>query len=405
MLRHILRKEILCSSVSKHNVPLATFLPMQNRNKSNTAAIQLPDSMQIIKPLPNTSPPAMLRIKTINKAMKAYLERSRNYNEFLKVKTDEYEIGRHHLANMMGVEVGTLTEDDIDKAIEYLMPSGLYEPKARPMMKHPRIMFPKEKAAQFDNDGRPFSPFFYTKTSNYTAALHDLVKQFHELDSFEDKMIAKGILEPPKEALLNLSGGEWKTIDEMKALFLENINEREYNFLVTTLTRLGNHPYSFRAKDEISKYRKEFDTISNLEDIPKLMTDENGRPYMEAEGKRMKCLAKAIVRGNGTGLVKINGHDIFYFPRILDREQIMYPLVFTGLLGEVDFEADVQGAGVKNQAGAIRLALALCLRSFVEPNVVEKMRLAGLLTWDKRRRARKLPGQKGARAKFTWKKR
>lgn len=395
----------MCTNISKYKLPLTNFFLVFNRDKSDAASTQLPDNMQLIKAVPQTSPSATLRIKTINKAMKAYLERSKRYNEFLKVKTDEYEIGRHHLANMMGVEVGSLTEDDIDKAIEYLMPSGLYEKKARPMMKHPRKMFPKEKAAQFDNDGRPFSPFFYTKTSNYTTALHNIVKLFNELDIFEDKMIAKGILEPPKEALLNLAGGQWKSIDEMKAIFLENINEQEYNFLTITLTRLGNHPYAFRVKDEISKYRKEFESITTLEEIPELMTDENGRPYMEAEGKRMKCTAKAIVRGNGTGLVTINGADIFYFYRLLDREQIMYPLVFAGLLGKVDIEAEVFGPGPKNQAGAVRLALARCVRSFVEPNFVEKMRLGGLLTLDKRRRGRKKPGQKGCRAKFTWKKR
>ena len=37
--------------------------------------------------------------------------------------------------------------------------------------------------------------------------------------------------------------------------------------------------------------------------------------------------------------------------------------------------------------------------------MIEEMTVAGLLTQDVRVRERKKPGQKGARAKFTWKKR
>jgi len=49
----------------------------------------------------------------------------------------EFELGRRHLANMMGVDVSTMDQLEIDRSIEYLFPSGLKEPKARPMMKPP----------------------------------------------------------------------------------------------------------------------------------------------------------------------------------------------------------------------------------------------------------------------------
>ncbi|XP_054718344.1 28S ribosomal protein S9, mitochondrial-like [Uloborus diversus] len=373
--------------------------------KVDTSGNKLPESVQVLKPLPKSSASAVLKIKTISKAMKAYLERAKSHEDFLTVKNREFEIGRHHLANMMGLEVGTLTQDDIDRAISYLLPSGLYEKKARPVMKPPEKMFPKEKAAQFDYSGRPFSPFFYTRKSNYYETLHNIVRKFHELDDFEDKMIEKGILEPPKEALISLSGGEWLTIDEIRNIFLEKITEQDYDFFIATLTRLGSHPYSFRCKDLIWKYRKDFENVTALEAIPELMHDENGRPYMEMMGYKKNCEAKVIVRGNGTGKIMINGQDISYFPKLQDREQIMYPLAFTDLLLQVDVEADVSGPGESSQSGAIRLGIAMCLRSFVSPELVEKMRLAGLLTRDFRFRGRKKPGQKGIRAKFTWKKR
>uniref|UniRef100_T1HPS7 Uncharacterized protein n=1 Tax=Rhodnius prolixus TaxID=13249 RepID=T1HPS7_RHOPR len=87
------------------------------------------------------------------------------------------------------------------------------------------------------------------------------------------------------------------------------------------------------------------------------------------------------------------------------REKILYPLELTGLRGCVDIEATVTGGGETGQAGAIRWGISWALRSFVSKDMVETMRLAGLLTRDFRRRERKKPGQAKARKKYTWKKR
>jgi len=106
----------------------------------------------------------------------------------------EYAFGRRHLANMMGKDPENFTPKDINvskgfniliyvsilalsvrslelfflqEAIRYLFPSGLYEPKARPMMKPPEEIYPKQKAAQFDGNGRPHHPFFYTTKQQF----------------------------------------------------------------------------------------------------------------------------------------------------------------------------------------------------------------------------------------------
>jgi len=50
------------------------------------------------------------------------------------------------------------------------------------------------------------------------------------------------------------------------------------------------------------------------------------------------------------------------------------------MLGLVDVEASVSGGGSSGQAGAIRYALAMCLRSFVEKSVIDDMKISGLLT-------------------------
>lgn len=87
------------------------------------------------------------------------------------------------------------------------------------------------------------------------------------------------------------------------------------------------------------------------------------------------------------------------------REQIMFPLLMSGKLGKVDIEATVQGEGLSAQAGAIRHGISLALRSLLPPEKLEQLRLAGLLTKDRRVCERKKYGQWAARRKFTWLKR
>ncbi|XP_039947725.1 28S ribosomal protein S9, mitochondrial-like [Bactrocera tryoni] len=88
-----------------------------------------------------------------------------------------------------------------------------------------------------------------------------------------------------------------------------------------------------------------------------------------------------------------------------DINIVLFPLIFAEMLGKVDIEANVEGGGPSGQAGAIRWGIAMSLRSFVDQEMVESMRLAGLLQRDYRRRERKKYGQEGARRKYTWKKR
>lgn len=52
-----------------------------------------------------------------------------------------------------------------------------------------------------------------------------------------------------------------------------------------------------------------------------------------------------------------------------------------------------------------RYALSRCAASYVEPEMVNEMTLAGLLTQDIRVKERKKPGREGARRRYTWKKR
>lgn len=43
-----------------------------------------------------------LKKEKTSKAMKAYLERAREHDEFMTTQHHEFDIGKRHLANMMG---------------------------------------------------------------------------------------------------------------------------------------------------------------------------------------------------------------------------------------------------------------------------------------------------------------
>ena len=75
--------------------------------------------------------------KPMSSAMKFYLERKRAHDSFIAKERSEFELGKKHLANMMGMNYEAMTQEDVDKAIEYLFPSGLYDEEARPKMKPP----------------------------------------------------------------------------------------------------------------------------------------------------------------------------------------------------------------------------------------------------------------------------
>ncbi|XP_014296050.1 28S ribosomal protein S9, mitochondrial [Microplitis demolitor] len=353
----------------------------------------------------NTGDDRFKYTKKMNNAMKAYLQRAEEYDKYIKKETREYQIGKRHLANMMGENPDTFNQDSINKSIEYLFPSGLYEPKARPIMEEAQKIFPPKRAAQFNEEGRPFQPMFYTTRPNYYSVLYDIVEQIEILNKFEDSEMKKGIL-PNETNKANLLGSDWMTKTEIEKVFLEPIHDNDYEALLAALQRLALHPYSASALNFIMKFRtlKKVQTEALI--IPPLEYDDQGRPFITVTGCwRNTSTGVVKILGNGSGKITINGQDITYFHHIQYREQVIFPLIFTGMEKSVDIEATVENGGPTGQSGAIRWGIAWGLRSFVDKKMIEKMRIAGLLTRDWRTKERKKPGQEGARRKFTWKKR
>ncbi|KAL1517412.1 hypothetical protein ABEB36_001179 [Hypothenemus hampei] len=259
--------------------------------------------------------------KTLNKAMRTYLERAREHDEFMKTQRREFEIGKRHLANMMGENPDTFTQEDIDNAIAYLFPSGLYEKKARPMMKPPEEVFPQRKAAEFDETGRPYHFLFYTGRPNFYQILHEAVQHIIELNKFEDAMIRKK-LEPDPNLTLELSGSKWIEKEILETNLVETITDKEYSSFINVMDRLASLPYSYRIKDLIMQYRKSLINQSKTFEaiIPQL--DENGRQFVSVyECRRKRATASVTVRSPGTGKITINDLGIDYFNGVQQREQ------------------------------------------------------------------------------------
>ncbi|XP_045452817.1 28S ribosomal protein S9, mitochondrial [Melitaea cinxia] len=343
--------------------------------------------------------------KKISKAMKAYLERAKEHDEFMKKQQFEYNIGKRHLANMMGEDPETFTQKDVDRAIEYLFPSGIYDPAARPLMKPPEEVFPARKAAEFDEAGRPHHFLFYTGKPNFFKLLYDASEHIQDLYKFEDKVSRKKEV-ADANSKLELSSSVWITKDELEQILVETITDLEYDNFKLVMERLVSLPYSYRVKEFVEKFRKPLATQRFALEIPKPSYDENGVAFVTTyECLRKKARGDVTIKSPGTGKITINGQDLTYFEDVQSREQVIFPLIFTEMQDKVDVVCNIEGGGPSGQAGAIRWGIAWGLRSFVDKNMLEAMQVAGLLTRDHRRRERKKPGQPGARKKPTWKRR
>ncbi|XP_008565687.1 PREDICTED: 28S ribosomal protein S9, mitochondrial [Galeopterus variegatus] len=332
--------------------------------------------------------------------------RRQTYTEdFIKKQIEEFNIGKRHLANMMGEDPETFTQEDIDRAIAYLFPSGLFEKRARPIMKHPEQVFPKQRAIQWGEDGRPFHFLFYTGKQSYYSLMHELYGKVLDVEKHQNQLRAKGLL-PEKNETRDLIGSRWLIKEELEEMLVEKLSDQDYMQSIRLLERLLTLQHGAAEEEFVQRFRRSVTIQSKKQLIEPVQYDEQGMAFSKSEGKRKTAKAEAVVYERGSGRIKINGVDyLLYFPVTQDREQLMFPFHFLDRLGKHDVTCTVSGGGRSAQAGAIRLAMAKALCSFVTEDEVEWMRQAGLLTTDPRVRERKKPGQEGARRKFTWKKR
>ncbi|CAK9293246.1 unnamed protein product [Gordionus sp. m RMFG-2023] len=367
-------------------------------------------------------------VKRLNRAMKYFFKKSQELENQMKSKTAEFEIGKRHLANMMSLDPESLNQKSIDEAIEYLMPSGLFSIKSRPKMKPPEEIYPKQKELQFDQEGRPFNAFYYTGKPNYYCLIYEIAEHIEKLNEIQYKMEKKYKGKNEENELikkkLDITGTKILSKEALEKKLLETISSTQYTHFMNNFERLCNHPYANELKDFIITNTEKLDKSNILLDIPPILKDEHGNLYSQAYGKRKTTWAHAKLTqidkledeliNLQLPLISINkDKDITYFPDLIHRGHLLLPLTFWGHSSYLDtFKIDLRiqedAKKVKDwscKAGACRLAIARAITSFLNPNQIEKMRLAGLLSYDPRTKERKKPGQKGARAKFTWRKR
>lgn len=123
-----------------------------------------------------------------------------------------------------------------------------------------------------------------------------------------------------------------------------------------------------------------------------------------ATGRRKTANARVYLRP-GSGAVEVNGRSLDeFFPNESLKMIIKQPLLLTETAEKFDITVTVEGGGSAGQAGAIRHGISRALIEF-NNELRDRLKTAGLLTRDPRKKERKKYGQKGARARFQFSKR
>ncbi len=123
-----------------------------------------------------------------------------------------------------------------------------------------------------------------------------------------------------------------------------------------------------------------------------------------ATGRRKTAIARVWITA-GDGKIVINDRsDDDYFSRPTARMVIRQALEEVALLDQYNVVATVKGGGISSQAGAIRHGITRALMK-VDSELRPKLKAAGYVTRDPRKKERKKYGQKAARARFQFSKR
>ena len=137
---------------------------------------------------------------------------------------------------------------------------------------------------------------------------------------------------------------------------------------------------------------------------------EESKKYFEAIGRRKRATArvrlftcKPFEGEKGKILVNEKPYTDF-FPTIELQKTIINPLKKMKSLNRFEVTIKVKGGGIKGQAEAIRHSLSRALVKFNQ-DFSKKLKKAGYLRRDPRRKERKKPGLKKARKASQWKKR
>ena len=121
-------------------------------------------------------------------------------------------------------------------------------------------------------------------------------------------------------------------------------------------------------------------------------------------GRRKTSTARVFLRaGSGNFTVNQKPIDQYFFDET-HRMVIKQPLQVSDTLNKFDILVNVEGGGMRGQAGAIQHGIARALVEF-NAELRPSLKKAGFLTRDPRMKERKKYGQPGARKRFQFSKR
>ncbi len=121
-------------------------------------------------------------------------------------------------------------------------------------------------------------------------------------------------------------------------------------------------------------------------------------------GRRKTSTARVFLRaGSGNFTVNKKPIDQYFFDET-HRMIIKQPLQVSDALSKFDILVNVEGGGMRGQAGAIQHGIARALVEF-NAELRPSLKKAGFLTRDPRMKERKKYGQPGARKRFQFSKR
>ena len=121
-------------------------------------------------------------------------------------------------------------------------------------------------------------------------------------------------------------------------------------------------------------------------------------------GRRKTATARVYLRP-GSGAIEVNRRPLdTYFANEVLKMIVKQPLLYTETQDSFDITVTVKGGGNSGQAGAIRHGITRALVDYNE-ELRPKLKAAGFLTRDPRKKERKKYGLKGARARYQFSKR
>lgn len=121
-------------------------------------------------------------------------------------------------------------------------------------------------------------------------------------------------------------------------------------------------------------------------------------------GRRKNATARVFLRP-GSGQIQVNDRTLDnYFANEVLKMIVKQPLQLSENVESFDIKVTVKGGGSAGQAGAIRHGISRALVDFNE-ELRPKLKTAGFLTRDPRKKERKKYGLKGARARYQFSKR